>query len=321
MLDTLKFVGSSVAKKDYVPSLTHFRIQDGRILGYNGRIAISSPIDLDLTCSPQAVPFIKAIQTSRDTVQMHLTQGNRLVVKSGAFTAHVACLPEGPNEGFPAIQPEGYFVELAGTSFVDVLAQLEPFISEDASRPWSQGVLLRDMSAFATNNVVVIQKWVGVQFPDLNIPRETIKEVLRIKELPEKIQVGERSITFHYESGRWLRSQMLTNEWPDVVGLLDGNASQNAKSTSLEFFQGLLDLKPFIGEEERVFLPPGRMTTHLEEGLGASIGLDHTEDGGCFNLLHLYLLHSVATSIDFSTYPRPVPFYGSGIRGVIAGMR
>jgi len=319
MLETLKFVGSSVAKKDYVPSLTHFRIQNGRILGYNGRIAISSPIDLDLTCSPQAVPFIKAIQTSRDVVQMHLTPGNRLVVKSGSFTAHVACLPEGPDGSFPDIYPEGETVPIEGSAFVDVLSELEPFISEDASRPWSQGILLRDRSAYVTNNVILIQKWIGISFPDLNIPREAIKELSRIGETPEKIQIGRTSITFHYASGRWLRSQMLTNEWPNVEGLL------GAESAPIQipemFFQALEDLTPFIGEEERVFLKAAAILTHEDTELGASVQWDIGSDCGCYNLLQLRKIHRVAKQADFTTYPRPMPFFGDNLRGVITGMR
>ena len=43
MLNELKFVQGSVAKKELLPSLTHFKIEDGHIRGFNGTIAISAP--------------------------------------------------------------------------------------------------------------------------------------------------------------------------------------------------------------------------------------------------------------------------------------
>lgn len=320
LLDVLRFVGSAVARKDYVPILTHFRIQNGRILGFNGRVAISSPIELDLVCSPKAVPFIKAIQTARETVQMHLTEKQRLVIRSGSFTAHIECLPDGPSSEFPDIYPEGFMVDLEGSKILEAIYVLEPFVSEDASRPWSQGILLRDQSAFVTNNVIVIQKWIGGNYPDLNIPRETIKEITRIKEKPIKLQVGKTSLTFHYESGRWLRSQMLTNEWPDVYPLFEGERSD--KPIPAGFFEALEDLLPFIEEElERVFILQGKLTTALEEGTGAAATIEGIQEGGVYNLPQLLKIASVAKSLDLASYPNPMKFFGDGLRGVIAGMR
>jgi hypothetical protein len=39
-----------------------------------------------------------------------------------------------------------------------------------------------------------------------------------------------------------------------------------------------------------------------------------------FNLKQLQKLETVATTIDFSLYPRPCIFYGDLIRGAIMGM-
>lgn len=103
MIEALKFVRGAVAKKDFVPALTHFRIENGSIKGYNGTIGLCSPIALDLDASPKALPFIKAIETCRDTVSMHLTGAGRLAVKSGKFRAYVECTPE----PFPDVTPTG----------------------------------------------------------------------------------------------------------------------------------------------------------------------------------------------------------------------
>ena len=99
MLSSLKFVQGAVAKKDFVPALNHFRIEGGRVKGYNGMIALCGPIDLDLSITPKALEFTKAIQACTDTISLHITPAGRLSIKSGRFKAFVDCL----DEAFPAL--------------------------------------------------------------------------------------------------------------------------------------------------------------------------------------------------------------------------
>ena len=44
MLKALKFVQGAVSKKDLVPALTHFRIENGTVRSYNGMLALCTPI-------------------------------------------------------------------------------------------------------------------------------------------------------------------------------------------------------------------------------------------------------------------------------------
>src|SRR5689334_19456978 len=93
MLKELKFVQGAVAAKDYVPELQHFKISGGRVEGFNGTIALSTPIDLAIEAMPKAVSFVKAIERIPDgtEVALNLTQAGRLSVKAGAFRAFVEC--------------------------------------------------------------------------------------------------------------------------------------------------------------------------------------------------------------------------------------
>src|SRR5690606_40453146 len=67
-----------------------------------GSLALCSPIDLDLEVTPKADPFIKAIATCKDTVQLNMTPAGRLSIKSGSFRAFVDCT----DEAYPDIQPD-----------------------------------------------------------------------------------------------------------------------------------------------------------------------------------------------------------------------
>ncbi len=315
MLETLKFVQGAVARKDFVPTLQHFRIKDGIICGYNGNIALSSPIDLDLDVCPRAVPFVKAIQTCQETIQLHITPAGKLGVKSGKFKAFIECV----QEEFPDISPQGVYVDLA-PGLIATLKQLAPFIAEDASRPWARGILLRSQSAFATNNVVVIEKWLGSPFPvEVNIPRMAVMELVRIGDDPTHLQMDENSVTFHYEGGRWLRTQLYSTQWPDLAPILNRESTPTPIPETL--WETLEELKPFVDEVGRVFLSAGSIATHEQEGIGAVIEIPELTSVGIFNHEQLGLLHSVATSIDLSGYPKPCLFFGDKLRGAIVGVR
>ena len=316
MLSSLKFVQGAVAKKDFVPALNHFRIESGRVKGQNGMIALSGPIDLDLSITPKAVEFTKAIQACNDTISMHLTPAGRLSIKSGRFKAFVDCL----SEPFPAVEPEGVEVKLDGT-FLEVVKQLAPFIAEDASRPWARGILFRGSSAFATNNVVLVERWLGYNFPvAINVPKQAVAELLRINEEPERLQVTETSVTFHFSNARWLRTQTYSLEWPDVSKVLDQPGTPTPPPETL--FSAIETLVPFVGEQSKIFfMPDGSITTSESEGQGASVQLDPFGALGCFNIHQFLLLQGVATEIDLTLYPSPCIFYGDRIRGALVGMR
>lgn len=315
MLAELKFVQGAVAKKDFLPSLTHFRIQDGTVRGYNGTIALCSPIALDLSCTPRAIPLVKAISNCNETVTLTLTPAGRLSVCSGKFKAFIDCV-EGET---PHVEPEGDGIPINGQVLLQALTTLQPFVSDDASRPWSNGVLLRGQSAFATNNVILVEFWLGIDFPEFNIPRAAIKELVRIGEPPISAQANANSITFHYAGGRWIRSQLLETNWPDLARVL--NVPSAPVPIDPKIFVGLNTIKPFADKIGRVLFQDGLMMTHPGQGEGSSFECDTALPEGSYQIEMLALLEGVAQSADWSLYPKPAMFFGERLRGAVIGMR
>lgn len=318
MLTELKFVQGSAAKKDLVPALTHFVIENGTVRGYNGTLALCSPIPFDIACKPKAEPLIKAIASCADVVQLSMTPAGRLRVHSGAFKAFIDCI-EGET---PHVLPTGERVEVDGTVLLAGIKAVQPFIGEDASRPWVNGVLLRGPSIFATNNVCLVEFWAGATVPvPTNVPSSAVKELLRINEPPTHVQYDDNSITFHYEGDRWLRTQLRPADWPDLSKILDQPC--NPLPIDPKLFEGLAVLAPFTDHKlGRIFIRDGVMSTHSagsEEG--ATYVLDDFPHFGVYNATMLGLLQGAATKADFSTYPKPCLFYGDNLRGAIIGMR
>jgi DNA polymerase III sliding clamp (beta) subunit (PCNA family) len=315
MLNSLKFVQGAVASKDFVPELCHFKIENGTVQGYNGMMGLCCPIDLDLNVSPKAVPFVKAIQTCKDTVQLHVTPAGKLSVKSGKFKAFIDC----HKDSFPDAVPEGLEFKFGG-GLQGVLKALAPFIAEDASRPWARGILLRGQSAFATNNICLIEHWLPAPSPaEVNIPRAAVMELIRIGEEPEKIQVNETSATFHFSGNRWLRTQTYSTQWPDLSLIL--NRPNSAETVPAGLYEAVADLSPFVDDLGRIFFKDGNISTGQTEGEGAAHEVAGIPEGGCYHFKQLLLLEKVVKKIDFGAYPNPCIFYGDGVRGAIVGMR
>lgn len=317
MLKELKFVMGAVAKKDLLPAMTHFRIQDGQVRSYNGRLAISSPLPFNIDCCPKADQLYKAIAQCEETITLSITPAKRLRIASGKFRAFVD-LVEGDT---PHVKPEGEHLAFDGEALFTALKTLVPFVGNDASRPWTNGVLLNGQSAFATNNTCVVEYWLGTSFPyQINIPEACIDEMVRVGEAPTHAQITKDSITFHYEDGRWIRSQLISTEWP--FGIITKILSSPAKATPIPegFFDAIDKLKKLADGSNRIYINHGLLRTHTEEETGGSVEIDGIEFIGCYNIAMLSLLKGVVERADFTLYPDPALFFGGAIRGAIIGM-
>lgn len=319
MLNDLKFVQGAVAKKDYVPALTHFHIGDGRIYGFNGVLAISTPTDLAVTATPKAASFVKAVERIPDDTEvvLNLTDAGRLSVKAGRFRAYVECHED--SGGVVRVAPAGELVDLV-PGILPVLRKMAPFMGIDASRPWAMGILFKGQSAFATNNIALVEHWLPMEFPTpMTIPAEAIKEMIRIGVDPIAIQLEARAVTFHYPSGAWLRTALFSTEWPDLSKVLD--VPSLPKPVPEGFFEAVKRLDAFTTKEDRLFLRGGIVATSEHDGDGALVELDDFGGIGCHFLGVMAKLNGVATSIDFTMWPAPCLFFGDMLRGAIVGMR
>jgi len=334
MIDTLKFVRGAVAKKELVPAMTHFCIEGGLIRAFNGMLALGSPIDFNIDCKPKAVDLVAAITACPDNSVpvLSMTDAGRLKIHCAAFKGYIDCVNDADT---PHVMPEGNEVAgFNGELMLRALQVVEDFIGTDASRAWSTGVLLRGASALATNNVMLIECWVGAQWPvTVNIPRSAVAEILRIGVPPIRAQMADRNITFHYEDGRWLRTQLLQNDWPDTDKILNVHSAPAAVPSQL--FDGLEAVEHAVDKMGRVWITGGVIRTTLTEGEGATYDVPDIAWKGVYQVQMLQKLKGVADVVDFTLYPQPCIWYGEHklkdkegnvtasmpIRGAIVGMR
>lgn len=313
MLETLKFVQGAVGK-ERTTELTHFRIANHRITAANGVISLSAPIDLDLECWPKAEAMVNAIRACDDVAALHLTPTGQLAIKSGNFRTLVPTLPKGAW----LVEPEGVSVKPAG-ALIPAFERLQEVMSTNPAHTWANGILLDKGSAFATNNVVLVEYWLGHHFPyRVNIPRAAVNEFLSIGEEPMEFLVTGNSLTFLFDGGRWLKTQLLDHKWPDRATELLDTIPPTDTVPPPTLFAELKKILRFVDGSGIVYLSNNRIATANGETVIEVPGLRHM---GAFNLVMLRKLEGLADLIGFEEAPRPVPFYGQNVRGLIAPAR
>lgn len=323
MFDQLKFCQGAVSKKNLLPVLNHYMIRNKRITSYNGEIALSTPVPLEMTCFPNADKFYKAIgQCQAGTnVELNLTDSGNLRIRNGKFRAIVTCLTE--EKGID-IEPEGEQYELDGEALFHALKTIEPFIGNDASRAWSNGALFRDCCVVATTNAILIQQWVKKSIlPEVNLPGITIREFLRIKRIPTGVMFAKHSITFLYEDKSWLKSHLLATKWPNLEEVMKTDGTEKPMPLPRDFFVGLKSIADFVDPQfKKIYFRDNSIATHEDEQ-GAVYTFDEPFPyKGVYNVEMLQKLEGVVETIDFSAFPKKALFYGSEhIRGFMVGMR
>lgn len=219
-------------------------------------------------------------------------------------------------------EPEGDPYEVDGAKLLEAFKVLSPAVGDDASRPWQNGILLKGESAYATCNVVAIQYWLGIRVPHVvNIPDMAVREILRIGEPPVRMQCSDKSFTFHFSDKRWIRTQLLQTDWPDIARLLDQTGA-NPQPIDRNIFVALEKLKKFVDKAGRVYFKPGIAHTHLSEDEGCAFEMEGSTMTGIYNREMLKILDGIAETADFSRPGKPSLFYGAGgfARGAIIGM-
>jgi len=318
---TLRFVQGAISvSRAGVPDMEHYRIKDNRITAFNGRMALSAPFGLNITAYPKATDFYKAVRACEgsEEVRVKLTEGGKLGIATDSFRAYIPSLPDVDYDP----QPEG---ELAACpdSLLDDLQVLAPFIGEDASRPWSTGVLFDHGCLTATNNIAFIRTENDHGMPPLNLPGFAVRELLRIGEPPTMMQTNQASITFHYLDGSWLKTSLLAMEWP--IDLVNQLLSIPAELEWIpEGMTEALDMvAPFVdGPAAPVYFEDGYITTTPNPEDGALAGVAGLAAGPCFAFRPLRLVLDAATAWDVRLWAdKPCPFWGMDgrLRGAVLG--
>lgn len=315
--DSIKFVYSAVADKSAIPEYSHISIRNGYALASNGVLSLGAPVEIGFNSTLQAEALVKALGVCKSILSLSENNRGGAVLSSGKFSANISSLAEVDSTLYG--QPSGNDYEVDGEKLLSAFQSLEKFVNIDTLRPWTNGILLRGHSAYATNNVCLVEYWLGAEVPlPCNVPLSAVKLVCKQGTAPVRVLTDARTITFMYSSGRWIKTLLYEEAWPPVETLLNIPTAE-ATEISSSFYEGVAALCK-LGYS-RVYFSEGKLCSDMDSRVGASYAVDGLEPEGIYSLEALRLLEGTATHASFSRYPNNIGFYGKNMRGVLVSMR
>lgn len=314
--EVLRLVRSTVADRDIGTGLTNFRVYDGRVQGTNGKMCLDAPWPDFPSQEPLSIPANPLVKAFEAMASPDLTiKEDTLTVKEGKMRVRIPLSRE------PFTPQTGPTKRCAVDS--DLLLQLRtlrPFVSDDASRPWSMGVKVTGGYMYATNNVIIVRKKVETDL-DFDIPGFAIDQLGRSQKEILGINTTEKLIDFILEDDVWFSTVRYAAQWPEIDHFFDRDFSSLPELNGNEK-AAVEKVLPFVPDPRHpVIRFTGNKVATLEGEMEAEIETEGNREAN-LHATPLLLVLSHATHFDFNEYPKFMPFRcGNGMEGVMIGVR
>lgn len=317
LLQALEFC-SVVAEKIGSPHETHIGLRNKWAVAFNGIVAAGAPINDDLYCFAHTFTLVEALSKCSESYSLTQLDQDRLSIKSGKFKAIVPCLDP---LLMPNAEPDPQIVGITN-KFKDAVEAVGVLASENAQHVLTASVLMNGASVISTNRVMLLEFWHGLDLPpNVPLPKEFVKALVKQKKNLTGFGFSRSSATFYFEDGCWLRSQLYSDEWPDVSRIL--NREANLWTIDPSFFQAL-DAVAAFSEDGNVYSRLNLLCSHSHEGVGATFECNGVPAGFVYPIKQLLIMRPFVKQIDYmangvhnSSYC--LYFVGDECRGVISG--
>lgn len=303
---------------------THCRIGHGWVTATDGILSAGYPCEIDLTCCPNTRKLITALDNVPSEASVKLAANMRLHVKGKKFSAYVPTLEEAL---IMRAQPDANIAPIT-EAVVTALQCAGKLLREGGTRVIESAALLQAHTAVATNGVILVEAFHGTDLPPgLVVPLAFIKALGKIDS--ETVGFGYtpgQSITFWFEDGSFLKTQMYNEQFPQYASLFD----VEAKPTEIpkDFFESVATVGSFANDGLIFF--DGKFIRSHADGIedGAALAFKGLPAGRYYTADMLDRIAELASSIDLNVtnkHGSPVAvFYGDDpcqLRGVLMGRK
>lgn len=314
---SLARVKAAVSNKEIVAYLTHYYVNKGEIIATDGRMVAGTPFPDDREYLVPAAPFEKAIAMAgekgkivmgNDGIRVSLSR-SRVNIKTLSPDQFSHFLPTGERYTLPS-------------NLIATLGRLRPFVGDDASRQWSNGIFISKGSAYATNNVIVAAAKLDSDIGKAVIPSWTVDYLLAQPDEPVEMSLTDTMVAFFYEDKSWMASVLIADEPPDaLMELCDPiPITPCGDEISQDWRSGFADVCK-IAETEVLFtaetLSGGRTSADIEVDVVTPIA-----SPTYWHPKFVDLVVKTATHWDLSKAPSPCLWWsGEDMRGLIVGRK
>lgn len=322
LLAAINFVeGATDDKADYQQFV---RIAGGYMVAFDGSVAAGHPIEDDLTLCPHLKRLKEAASRAGATMALGAQENGRLSIAGDKARFTVPC--RAGNTLFP-VMPDPSIVAIddrlkAGFAAVHALAK------DQADTVHEQSVLLRANTIVGCNGQLALEYWHGNDLPpDLGVPHKAAK-IIAGQSIP-LVGFGwdeGRSITFWFEGGAWIKTQLMSQKWPDIDRQLNQPAYFGDAPEAL--FTALDTILSFSEDGAVHFHEDKLKSTYGHSGddgalYGAAYDVPGLQKGSSFTGRLLKLAAPGCKQIDYTTHENFMLFMNTeaNIRGVLMKRR
>lgn len=319
MKEAIAKVKGALAAKDFGAAMNYYTFKDDFIYASDGNMTAATPYAHGLDrLVPGAELEALLARLPNDVTCMYddasiTMKGGRLrgTIKTQSTVDRVLLVPEHPwNE-----PPHG---------LVEAMRRARPFIADVAAQPYATCMCFRKDALFATTNMSLVQVQVPGLAPgdlDLLLPSWAVDFVLKAYGTLNGIIFTPNYMAFRWDDGSWLRTKLIEGAFPaTVVTLLSNVEPEQPFELGPGWRLAYADVAAL--SEGIVGVEASRITG----GKGHSKVEADVEPTGIeapvhFNPRFLTAVIDVATHWNPAEFPRPVPFVGPGLRGLVVGRR
>jgi len=192
---------------------------------------------------------------------------------------------------------------------------------EGAQRVALAAVCMAGPTVMATNGFVVVEAWHGCDLPPfMLIPKLAIAALLKIEKKLIGFGCSDRSVTFHFEDGAWLKSQCYIDGYPNVQRVLERPNVGPMLEVPAGLFEAVNQLAPFANNDHVRFCTDKVEAVTLDRD-GAEHDVEGVIEGSSFAVKSLQMIATIATHLDTVTNDRCAYFIGDKLRGAIAKVK
>lgn len=310
----LKFI--AIAQRDIgTPFQVHSVLFNKWAVAFDGVLALGHPIEEDLSACPHTLRLIDALAKCGEALSVAQLDTGRLSVKSGGFRAFVPCASFDVMTEVRPDPPIAVIDDRLKLAFEAVAG----LASDNAQHVVTASILLRSGSAVATDRSLAIEYWHGIDLPPgLVLPKAAVAAVCKIGKPLAKFGFSNTTVTFWFEDGSWLRTQLYSEPWPDIDRVL--NVPSKPWPVPPDLAKALEAVAPF-SEDGIVRFDTNILRSHDADGMGASYEVTGLPKGPKFNAKRLKIALQHTTNIDFGASNGIAYFFGDNVRGALTGVR
>lgn len=314
LLTALAFVKVAVKDTGQGEYQKHLHIANGLMVAYDGIMAAGHPIEEDMQAYPNFEQFNAALRTCGKQLSFTL-EGSTIEVTGDKIKATVQCLPP---DAMHVIAPEPLQYGF-GDEIKTALDVCMAYTREGATLVHETSVLLSTGSAIGTNGKALVEYWHGVNLPDMVLPRAFCAAVVKAPGKLVGFGWGDgRAVTFHFDDGSWLRTQLYGEGYPMSAKTIL-NIPSAPVTPPADFLKAVAAVAAF-SEDGTIVVEGGTVHTfHMNSAAAAeyevkdlttSRRLRYTAD----------LINKVADrikTVDFESDPDKLLWFGDSVRGCI----